>query len=370
MDIKKIAVFSSNRSDYNKLEQIIKIISESKKLELMLFVYGSHMLSEFGNTKDNIKYKINAYISTDTESGDMIKSFTNGMNEFSTILTEMKPDAIVLHGDRYDVLSVAMIALLLNIYIIHIEGGELSGSIDEKIRHSISKLANLHFVSNKQSYNVLVQMGENPENIKITGCPSMNKIMSIKKDINILSDFNLIEKDYIIMTYHPNPLDIKESTEQYNKLLDEIIKINKKTFIFYPNIDTGCDDLVKILNSKKLNDNMFIIKDLTFDKYINLLYHCGIIVGNSSSIVREACIFGIPAILIGDRQRGRTISLNTSHIENIDDNFQVIFNNIYGVRFPPEYIYGNGNNKFIDVIKDTLENTNYKDISKSFIITN
>ena len=114
---------------------------------------------------------------------------------------------------------------------------------------------------------------------------------------------------------------------------------------------------------------MTIIKNLSFDKYINLLYHCGIIVGNSSSIVREACIFGIPAILIGDRQRGRTISLNTSHLKNLDKNFNQIFDNIYGLRFPPEYIYGDGNNQFIQIVKETLEKTNYQDISKSFIIT-
>ena len=378
--MKKICIFTNNRADYNKLEPIINYIHNNDNFELYLIVYGSHIIYDYGNTINSIKYPIyEKFNSLMYGNNNKIMAESCGiiMNKVPQILDKISPDAIIIHGDRFDIFPIALCASLMNICLIHIEGGELTGTIDEHLRHSISKLATYHFVCNKNAKKILEQMGEKSNNIFNIGCPSYDKILNLDRKIEYLSNLsgnkyniNLNKNNYILCLYHPVTTNIEESIKNYNILIDSLIKINKKILFFYPNVDNGSKKLVRIINQKKLrnNDNFLLLKTLEFEKYITLLSYCSCIIGNSSSAIREACIFGIPSIVIGTRQKNREISDNVHHLETIETETEMTNNilKLYGKRYKPNYLYGNGN--FIKNFSKIINNLELRYKEKTFVI--
>lgn len=363
----KIIVFTSNRADYNKLKIIIDILNESPKYKCYLIVYGSHVIKNMGNTIDVIEHKIHKTINTQNDKLSMNDTYINGLKDISNIITDIDPDGVIIHGDRYDTLGIAMSCILLNKYIIHVEGGEVSGTVDGKIRHAITKLSNCHLVANEVARKRLLQMGETPESIHITGCPSYDKILSMKMKDDVLLEYNISNKGYIMSIYHPVTTNIEKSVAEFDVLLESLVKIDKPVLLFYPNIDDGSDLLRNCINNRiKDNNNIVLIKNIAFEKYINLIYHSGLMIGNSSSIVRESCIFGVPSILIGTRQDGRVISRYCKKIKDVGTSENLIenMNNMFGKRFPVDYLYGNGKSK--EKIKNIFDNINFGEIDKTF----
>jgi bifunctional UDP-N-acetylglucosamine 2-epimerase / N-acetylmannosamine kinase len=374
----KICIVTCNRAEYYKLEPIINLIHNSQLYELYLIVVGSHLVYDHGNTVDMINFPIYAKINTliySSNNKTMAESCALSMSKLPQIFDDINPDAVIIHGDRFDVLSVASTCALMNICLIHIEGGELTGTIDEHIRHAITKLSTYHFVSNDNAKKLLIQMGENKNDIFNVGCPSYGKIFKINKNIDYLknlydSDFSVEENNYILALYHPITTNLQKTLKEYEIYLNALIQINKKIILFYPNVDYGSKELIRIINRKKLfnNKNFLLVKTFPFNIYISLLYYSSCIVGNSSSGIREACIFGVPSITIGTRQNNRETSDNTFIIKNLDNKDFLIekINEIYGKRYEIDYLYGDGNT--IEKIDNILKSIEFKYKEKTFNI--
>lgn len=365
--MKKICIFTCNRAEYYKLELLIKYFNKSNNFELYLVVCGSHLIYDFGMTVDLIKYPIYKKVNTliyGSNNKTMAESCALGMSKFPQLLEEINPDAVIIHGDRFDVISVAISCSLMNICLIHIEGGELTGTIDEHLRHAITKLSTYHFVANEDAKQNLLQLGEIKDNVFVIGCPSYDKISNIDRKTSYLKNigsynFSVNKNDYIIAIYHPVTTNIEKCVNDFEDYIDILIEIDKKVVFFYPNVDNGSKRLIKVINQKKIrnNNNFVVLKSLPMDNYITLLSYSACIVGNSSSGIREACIFGTPSISIGTRQNNRIRTQNTIVLDNFDKNvFKSKLNEIYGKSFPKINLYGKNNTiKLIDNIMNRIE---------------
>jgi UDP-hydrolysing UDP-N-acetyl-D-glucosamine 2-epimerase len=257
--------------------------------------------------------------------------------------------------------------------MVHLEGGEITGTIDDNIRHSISKLAQCHLVSTEKARDRLIQMGENPERVYFVGCPLYDKILNIKLDTDYLSDINgntLNPREYIICIFHPVCNDFENCLRDFECLISGLLRMKKTVIFFYPNIDNGSKQLIRLIriNNLEQNKDFIFVKNMNVEKYINLLAHSSMIVGNSSSGIREACIFGIPSISIGSRQQNREHSDNVIFIPALRSGGQIytLMEELYKTkkRFTKNYLYGDG--KSIERIIKILKRVNTMEIIKKF----
>ena len=352
--MKKFVVLTCNRAEYYKLEPIIKIIHEAPEMELYLIVSGSHLIYDYGNTIKYIEYPIYTEVNTLVYGANrkiMAESMGMSLNKYPQILQEIDPDACIIHGDRFDVFSMAIAASLMNVPLIHIEGGELSGTIDEKIRHSITKLSNYHIVSNDTARKRVIQMGEKPNRVMNFGCPVYDKLLNFSPNPKVMENINssgisFREKEYLICIYHPVTTDLDETLANFANLLDILQKVNLNLLMFYPNIDSGSKQLVRMIHQRRFHrqDNIVLVKSFDQLTYLSLLYYCGAIIGNSSSGIRETCAFGIPSLLIGSRQNGRERGDNVIVIKDLENQEKVAgqIQQEFGKRYPPLNLYGDG----------------------------
>lgn len=378
--MRSIIVITSTRAEYYKLEPIINYLHYSDIFELYLIVCGSHLIHDHGNTVDLINYPIYAKVNTYVYGSNnkiMAESCGLAMTKFPQLFDDINPEAVIIHGDRFDVVSVAVACSLMNIGIIHVEGGELTGTIDEHLRHAITKLAHYHLVSNESSRNRLIQMGEDENRVFVVGCPSYDKMLNLTRNKNNLDNvggyqFSVNVNEYIIAMYHPVTTNIENSVEEYRHFLTALVETGKRVILFYPNVDNGSKQLIKLINQMGVRnkDNFVVLKSLPFETYVTLLSYSSCIVGNSSSGIREACIFGIPSITIGTRQNRRDISENVTCLDTVDSSQQLtdILNKEYGKRYEPTYLYGKGDSmkRIAEIFENNVmrfEEKQFKDIS-------
>jgi UDP-N-acetylglucosamine 2-epimerase (hydrolysing) len=309
--MKSIIFVTGTRADYGKIKSLIKQLQNDKRFKVHVFITGMHNLKKFGSTwevlkKDNIK---NMFRFNNQKLGDsMDVMLAKTIVGFGNFVKKIKPDLIVIHGDRVETLASAIVGSLNNFKTAHIEGGEVSGTIDEILRHSISKLSHIHFVTNRAARDRLTQMGEIQKNIFIIGSPDVdiiksNKLPSIeetKKKYGINFD------EYGIALLHPVTTNIKNLKKETIIFLNSIKKSKKNFILIYPNNDYGSDLILKEYD--KLNHTKIrILPSMRFEYYIKLLKYSKIIIGNSSSGIMEAPYFGVPTINIGDRQKNRSV---------------------------------------------------------------
>ena len=310
--MRTIVFITGTRADYGKLKSLILKVQRDKRFKSYLVITGMHILKKFGYTKveidkDKIKncYKFSNQFNTN--SMDIILANTiKGLNKF---LSNKKVDLIVVHGDRIESLAAAITGNLNNIKIAHIEGGEISGTVDEIIRHSISKLSHLHFVTNKIAKQRLIQMGEVKKNIFTIGSPDVDIILSnnlpniaaVKKKYEIKFD------EFAICIFHPVTTELKKIEHQIDLLVSNLIKSKFNYVILYPNNDMGSEIIFNKINwlkQKKL-ENFKILPSMRFEYYLALLKNSNFIIGNSSSGIMEAPYYGVPTIDLGTRQANR-----------------------------------------------------------------
>ncbi|KAK0145371.1 Bifunctional UDP-N-acetylglucosamine 2-epimerase/N-acetylmannosamine kinase [Merluccius polli] len=242
----------------------------------------------------------------------MVESVGLALVKLPDVLQRLCPDILVVHGDRFDALALATAAALMNIRILHLEGGEVSGTIDDSIRHAISKLAHYHACCTRSAEQHLISMCEDHSRILMAGCPSYDKLLSPRKNNHMdtihswLGD-SVQENQYIVALQHPVTTDIQNSIKIYSLMLDALTSFNKKTLILFPNIDAGSKEMVRVMRKKGIEQhpNFRAVKHVPFDQFIQLVAHAGCMIGNSSCGVREAGAFGTPVINLGSRQTGR-----------------------------------------------------------------
>lgn len=327
---KKILFITGTRADYGKIKSLIKKVERSSDFEAYIYVSGMHLLEILGSTykeilKDGYKNIQIAYDQANTrlasyDLGNVICSLTGYVKKIC-------PDMIVIHGDRIDALAGAVVGALNNIRVAHIEGGEISGTIDESIRHAISKFAHLHFVSNEEAKKRLIQLGECVDNIFVIGSPDIDLMLS--NNLPSIEDAKLRYEipfdNYGILMYHPVTTEFNLIGENIRNLIDAVIVSKKNYVVIYPNNDLGYEIILE--EYKRLNGtkNFKIYPSLRFEYFLTLLKKSDFILGNSSAGIREAAVYGIPAIDVGTRQCGRfdcNISPNIQHCS--DDTSEIL----------------------------------------------
>lgn len=357
---KKILFLTGTRADYGKMKPLMSAIEENEKFECHIFVTGMHTLMEFGDTKSEIfkdKFtNIHVYMNQIIEE-PMDLVLANTINGFSRYIRELKPDMIVIHGDRVEALAGAITGAINNILVAHIEGGELSGTIDESIRHSISKLAHIHFVSNIDAENRLIQLGEDHKSIFLIGSPDIDIILQepsidlaqIKKRYNINFD------KYSVLMYHPVTTEVSNMKSTVKQLVDAVIESGKNYIVINPNNDHGYNIILDEYKRLDTYINFRRFPSIRFEFFIELLKNAQLIIGNSSAGIHEAPVMGLPSVNVGSRQRNRFLY---ESIINCDDNKNDILTAIYkasNIKVSNKTNYfGNGNSKknFIDILEN------------------
>ena len=306
---KKICFMTGTRADYGKLKSLIQISQVHPDLEVHIYVTGMHMLQRYGRTANEIikdGYN-NLYFDINQNIGDdMSIVVSNTIRSVSHYIHELQPDLLVVHGDRCEALAGAIVGVMNNTLVAHIEGGELSGTIDDSIRHAVSKLVQIHFVSNREASERLLRMGETRENVYEIGSPDYDLMFSdhLPNLAEVLDYYDIPFDEYGIVLFHPVTTDQKKFAD-YSKALVQAINQSGHNFVaIYPNNDLGCEyimDAFRFLDS----DRIKTFPSLSFERFIVLLKNCSLLVGNSSAGIREAPCYGIPSLNIGDRQNRR-----------------------------------------------------------------
>lgn len=321
---RKIVFLTGTRADYGKLKSLIRILNNNDKFDVHIFATGMHMLARYGSTyKEIIKDGFpNIYTFVNQNSStDMDIALSNTITGFSNYINELSPDAIVVHGDRLEALAGAIVGAFHNIRVFHIEGGEVSGTIDESIRHAISKFSHFHFVANEDAKKRIIQLGEPADHIFIFGSPDID-IMYSKKLPSLSEVKNYYElpfDSYNIVLYHPVTTELNMITNHTQCLVHTLTESKENFVVIYPNNDAGSEQILATYNQFQGNHHFRIIPSMRFEYFLTLLQSSDCIIGNSSSGIREACIYGIPAIDLGSRQKGRYNPNKNTHITHIDE---------------------------------------------------
>jgi UDP-N-acetylglucosamine 2-epimerase (hydrolysing) len=359
--VKSILFITGTRADYGKIKSLIFELQNTKSFKTQLIITGMHNLKKYGNTKnemlkDGVK---NCYVFnniTKNSSMDLILAKTiKGLNKF---ISKNHVDLIVVHGDRVESLAGAICGCLNNIKVAHLEGGEISGTVDEILRHSISKLSHLHFVTNKIAKNRLLQMGEDKNSIFVIGSPDVDIILN-KRLVNInlvKKKYNINFENYGICIFHPVTTELSKIEYQINSLFRSLIKSKFNYVVILPNNDIGSEIISnKILYYKKIKNNKFkIIRSMRFEYYLSLLKNSNFIVGNSSSGVMEAPYYGIPTIDLGSRQKNRAKINSIFSVNNFKKlNFFINKFQLKKYKFKPLKYFGTGksHSKFLNILK-------------------
>lgn len=310
---KKIIFLTGTRADFGKMRSIILELQSGKKFDVEVFATGMHLLRSYGLSVKEIKKvgikKIYTFLNQKDKSYNrkMDITLSKTVNGFSEFINRKKPDLIVVHGDRLEALAGAIVGAFNNILTAHIEGGELSGTVDNSIRHAVSKLSHLHFVSNSLYKKRLIQLGEAKKNIFVIGSPDIDIMVSKKLPTmsKVKRQYNINFREYSILIFHPVTTELKETPRQ-TKILLNAIKASKKNFVvIYPNNDPGSKIIINQYQKLKKNKRLKIFRTMRLTYFLTLLKNTNCIIGNSSAGIREAPFYGVPAINIGTRQNNR-----------------------------------------------------------------
>ena len=323
--MKKILFITGTRADYGKIKPVMKMIEADNQLELAVFVTGMHMLSAYGSTykevlKDNFA---NTYLFINQgHELSMDLTLGNTINGLSNYIKEVPPDLIVIHGDRLEALAGVIVGAMNNIFVAHIEGGELSGTIDESIRHAITKMSHIHLVANEDAKARVMQMGEDNNRVFVVGSPDIDIMLHANlPDIKeIKKRYEIPFSKYAIAMFHPVTTDYHNMRQHAKNFVEALVKSGDSFVLILPNNDSGKDFIIEEYEKLKENPNFCIYPSLRFEYFLELLKNAQYIIGNSSAGVREAGVYAVPAIDIGDRQKNRYA---TENIGIISTNYSV-----------------------------------------------
>lgn len=327
--MKKILFITGTRADYGKLKPLIREVERAGEFEAYIYVSGMHLMEVFGCTyreiiKDGYRnvYTDFAQIHTDSMSynlGDVICHLTG-------FAGRIRPDLMVVHGDRIDALAGAVVGALNNIKVAHIEGGEVSGTIDESIRHAISKFAHLHLVCNEEAGKRLVQLGEEARRIHVIGSPDIDIMLSgsLPSIDKAKARYDIPYEHYGIFMYHPVTTDYPNMGKKIQEVVDALLESGRDYIVIYPNNDKGSEILLNEYKRMEGERRFCLYPSLRFEYFLTLLKHADFMIGNSSAGVRESSVYGIPAIDIGSRQEGRYSLEEAQNLQHVDESREEI----------------------------------------------
>ncbi|HOY69314.1 MAG TPA: UDP-N-acetylglucosamine 2-epimerase [Methylotenera sp.] len=350
--MRKVCYITGTRADFGLMQATLKAIDGSNTLELAVLVTGMHLDEQFGLTIQDVK-KSNLPIaatvksdSTESSGESMAKGIGRMILGFVDELIKIKPNIVLLLGDRGEMLAGAIAAIHLNIPIVHIHGGELSGTVDEPIRHAISKLAHYHFTSTESAKNRLIRMGEQPANIFVTGAPGLVGIVSsaLLKREQLFDEVGFSHSDCIaLLLYHPVLQESSNAGKVVKTMLDILKNLNVKVIALLPNADAGSLGVRQVLQARHDNVNVILATHFERDKFLSCMAAVDFIIGNSSAGIIEAGTFGTPVINVGIRQNKRERNVNVIDVtDDASDMKNAIQKAILEKRFEKNNIYGDG----------------------------
>lgn len=358
--VKRILFITGTRADYGKMKALMRSVEDSEDFEAYIYVSGMHLIEMLGNTyeevlKDNycnvhVAYGLASTRKASYDLGDVICSLTG-------YVSKIKPDMIVVHGDRIDALAGAAVGALNNIRVAHIEGGELSGTIDESIRHAISKLSHIHMVCNEEAKKRLIQLGEASDNIYILGSPDIDIMVSpnLPSLDKAKERYRIPYDEYAILMYHPVTTEYTLLARNIKVLVDAVIQTGNNYIVIYPNNDLGYELILNEYRRLEGLPSFRIFPSVRFEYFLTFLRNALFMIGNSSAGVRETGVYGIPAIDIGTRQSGRYVSSRFTNIQHVNEDIDQILSAVSRAEQYRRKIYqfGNGNSaeKFMNILR-------------------
>lgn len=358
--IKKILFLTGTRADFGKIKPLISILENNQDFEVYVFVTGMHLLEEYGYTLIEIErcqYKNVHTFHNHTHESTMDLTLAKTIEGLSAYVKDCNPDMIVIHGDRVEALAGAIVGSLNNILVAHIEGGEVSGTIDELIRHSTSKMSHVHFVSNNQAKNRLIQMGELSESVFTIGSPDVDIMFSQNlPNLNTAKAYyNIDFADYAMAMFHPVTTEAKEMQQYADDFVDVLLADNRNYIVIYPNNDLGSKAVLSAYDRLKNNARFRIFPSLRFEYFLALLKKATFIIGNSSAGIREAPYYGLPIINIGTRQQNRSLHTDIIHTDYSIEGITKALSQVDNIQInlaSPDFGTGNSAQLFLDSLKN------------------
>jgi UDP-hydrolysing UDP-N-acetyl-D-glucosamine 2-epimerase len=359
---RKVCVVIGSRANYSSIKAVMQAVKAHPALELQLIVGASAVLDRFGSVVDVIERdgfrvdaRVNIIIEGETPS-TMAKSTGLALLELPTLFDLLHPDVVVSVGDRFETMATAVAAAYMNIPVAHTMGGEVTGTIDESIRHAVTKLAHVHFPANKLAGERIIRMGEDPATVHVVGCPRIDLIKELVSRRDGL-DSGWIDKEgvgghvdvdqpFLLVSQHPVTTEYGHGEEQINETLLALEDLKMPTIMLWPNVDAGSEDVsrgMRKFREKRHPEHVRFVKNFPVEMYARLMQRAACLVGNSSAPIREGAFLGTPAVNIGTRQQGRergsnVVDVGYGRAQIVD----AIRRQIAHGRYPSEHIYGDG----------------------------
>ena len=360
--VRKVCVAVTARPSYSRIKSALRAIQEHPDLQLQLVVAASALLDRYGSVVDYIEqdgFDISARVFMVLEGENlaaMAKTTGLGILELSTALDNLRPDVVVSVADRFETLATAVSAAYMNVPVAHVQGGEVTGSIDEKVRHAVTKLADLHFVANERAVERVIRMGEDPAKVFVTGCPSIDLAAEVIQSSDL--DFDIYQRyggvgvqldlsnGYLVVMQHPVTTEYQQARHQITETLFAVAEVGLPALWFWPNVDAGSDGTsrgIRAFRELHSPSNIHFFKNMSPIDFLRVLYNSKGIVGNSSVAIRECAFLGVPAVNIGSRQNGRDRGKNVIDVDyRRDDIVEAIRYHLQNGRAEPDHLYGDG----------------------------
>ena len=362
MNRRKVCVVITARPSYSRIKTALIAIKENPALELQLVVAASALLDRYGTAVnyiegDGFEIAARVYMVMEGENpASMAKTTGLGLLELATVFDNLRPDVVVTIADRYETLATAVAASYMNIPLAHIQGGEVTGSIDEKVRHAVTKLADLHLVSTDGAAVRVTKMGEETDNIFVTGCPSIDIAAEVLAEPSLnfnpferyggVGDLQELQNGYLVVMQHPVTTEHEDARQHILETLEAVHEINLPTLWFWPNVDAGSDGTsngIRMFRENTKPTNMHFFKNMSSADFLRLLYNSKCLIGNSSVGIRECSYLGVPVVNIGSRQEGRERGKNVIDVAyDKGEISSAVRKQIANGRYETDKLYGDG----------------------------
>lgn len=365
---RKVLFITGTRADFGKLKPLIQGVDATANFDTAVFITGMHTLSRYGYTLDEV-YRVlpehrlrdgtrSVYVYHNQVVGEpMERVLASTIEGLSRYLTEFRPDLIVVHGDRVEALAGAIVGALRNILVAHVEGGEVSGTVDELIRHAVTKMSHIHFVANDEASRRLLQLGERPETVHVIGSPDIDLMVSpsLPDLAEVKRYYDIPDEAYGVVLFHPVTTDLEDTSRSAHAIADAVLESGRKHVVIFPNNDEGCELIFEAWKRLENAPGIKMLPSMRVEYFLVLLRNARYMLGNSSAGIRECPVFGVPAINVSTRQTGRS---NAECIINVPgeaaalkEAMNAAWNNL--ARHAPDLSFGTGNSAtlFLDALR-------------------
>ena len=362
MSRRKVCVVITARPSYSRIRTALRAMSKHRDIELQIVVAASALLERYGSAiryiqEDGFEVAARVYMVLEGENlASMAKTTGLGVLELATVFDNLKPDMVVTVADRYETMATAIAASYMNVPVAHVQGGEVTGSIDEKVRHAVTKLADLHLVSTQKAAERVIRMGEDPEAVFVTGCPSVDLAAEILPDPSLNFDPIAkyggvgaaidLSKGYLVVMQHPVTTEYEMARQHTDDTLHVVRDTGIPTLWFWPNVDAGSDGTsaaIRAFRERERPDSIRFFKNMAPTDFLRLLYNSRCLVGNSSVGIRECSYLGVPVVNIGSRQDGRERGTNVLDVGyDRREAAEAIARHLQNGRYQHDTLYGDG----------------------------